>query len=139
MATSTTRRHTPGATQTAAAGLTIFAGVLLFLSGSMDFCRGLMAVLKDSVFVTTPGYAFEFSLTSWGWIHMILGAIAVAVSLGLFVAAKWARIMGIVITSLMIIASFLSLPYHPIWSITLIAMDGFIIWALCVVEKDTVY
>ncbi|MGW0908386.1 DUF7144 family membrane protein [Streptomyces sp. NPDC002853] len=139
MTASTTQRHTPSTKQTAAAGLTIFAGVLLFLSGSMDFCRGLMAVLEDDIFLRTPGYTFEFDLTSWGWIHMAIGTIAVVVAFGLFVAATWARITGIGITSLMIIASFLSLPYHPIWSITLIAMDGFIIWALCVVEKDTVY
>ncbi|MFC8126275.1 hypothetical protein [Streptomyces sp. NPDC057302] len=139
MATTTTQHHRSGAKQTAAAGLTIFAGVLLFLSGSLDFCRGLMAVLEDKIFVNTPGYAFEFDLTSWGWIHMVIGTIAVVVSFGLFVAATWARVTGIVITSLMIIASFLSLPYHPIWSLTLIAMDGFIIWALCVVEKDSVY
>ncbi|MGW7071015.1 DUF7144 family membrane protein [Streptomyces sp. NPDC054855] len=139
MTASTTQHHPPSTKQTAAAGLTIFAGVLLFLSGSMDFCRGLMAALEDDVFLRTPGYTFEFDLTSWGWIHMAIGTVAVVVSFGLFVAATWARMTGIVITSLMIIASFLSLPYHPLWSITLIAMDGFIIWGLCVVKKDTVY
>ncbi|GGV29111.1 hypothetical protein GCM10010277_11700 [Streptomyces longisporoflavus] len=139
MATSTAQHHRSDAKQTAAAGLTIFAGVMLFLSGSLDFCRGLMAVLEDTIFVNTPSYAFEFDLTSWGWIHMIIGTIAVVVSFGLFVAAKWARITGVIIASLVIIANFLSLPYYPIWSITLIAMSGFIIWALCTVDKESVY
>ncbi|MGW6057610.1 DUF7144 family membrane protein [Streptomyces sp. NPDC055189] len=139
MATSTAQHHRSGAKQTAAAGLTIFAGVLLFLSGSLDFCRGLMAVLEDTIFVNTPNYAFEFDLTAWGWIHMAFGTAAVIVSFGLFVAAKWARISGIIIASLVIIANFLSLPYSPVWSITLIAMSGFVIWALCVVDKDSVY
>ncbi|MEV8313710.1 hypothetical protein AB0Q95_06005 [Streptomyces sp. NPDC059900] len=139
MATSTTQHHRSGAKETAAAGVTIFAGVLLFLSGSLDFCRGLMGVLEDEVFVHTPGYAFEFDLTTWGWIHMLFGAVAVVVAFGLFVAAKWARILGVIIASLLIIANFLSVPYHPIWSLTLVAMNGFIIWALCVVDKDSVY
>ncbi|MER5252223.1 MULTISPECIES: hypothetical protein [unclassified Streptomyces] len=139
MATSTTQHHRSDTVQAAAAGLTIFAGVLLFISGSLDFCRGLMAALEDQVFVNTPEYVFQFDLTAWGWIHMAIGTIAVIVSFGLFVGSKWARITGVVITALMIISSFLSLPYHPLWSITLIAMGGFVIWALCVVEKDTLY
>ncbi|GAA1911633.1 hypothetical protein GCM10009837_40210 [Streptomyces durmitorensis] len=136
---TTTQHHRPGTAQIAAGGLTIFAGVLLFLSGSMDFCRGLMAVLEDDIFLATPGYTFEFDLTAWGWIHLLIGTVAVIISFGLLVAAKWARILGVIIASLMIIANFLSLPYHPVWSITLIAMNGFIIWALCVVKKETVY
>ncbi|MEU7580856.1 hypothetical protein AB0B50_24995 [Streptomyces sp. NPDC041068] len=137
MATTTTPHQRSGTARAAAGGLTIFAAVMLFISGSMDFCRGLMAVLDDKVFLTTPEYVFEFDLTSWGWIHMILGTVAVIVALGLLATAKWARILGIVIASLMIIANFLSIPYHPFWSLTLIAMGGFIIWGLCVVDRET--
>ncbi|MEV5978350.1 hypothetical protein [Streptomyces sp. NPDC052114] len=137
MTTTTTSHHRSGTTRAAAGGLTIFAAVLLFISGSLDFCRGLMAVLEDKVFLTTPQYVFEFDLTSWGWIHLVLGVVAVGVSLGLLAGMKWARVVGIVIAGLMIIANFLSIPYHPFWSLTLIAMDGFIIWGLCVVDQDT--
>ncbi|MYW63353.1 hypothetical protein GTY65_04565 [Streptomyces sp. SID8379] len=139
MATSTSSHHQSGAKAAAAGGLTVFAAVLLFISGSMDFCRGLMAVLEDQVFLRTPNYVFEFDLTTWGWIHLVLGAIAVVVSIGLFVAMTWARVIGVILAGLMIIANFLSIPYHPLWSLTLIAMDGFIIWALCVVRRDTLY
>ncbi|WP_338693901.1 hypothetical protein V2W30_04765 [Streptomyces sp. Q6] len=140
MATSTGSQHGAGtAKAAAAAGLTIFAAVMLFISGSMDFCRGLMAVLEDKVFLTTPDYVFEFDLTTWGWIHLILGVVAVVVSLGLFATMKWARILGIVLAGLLIIANFLSIPYYPLWSLTLIAIDGFVIWGLCVVRKDTLY
>ncbi|MFF9121167.1 hypothetical protein ACF09Y_37390 [Streptomyces massasporeus] len=33
-------------------------------------------------------------------------------------------------------SNFLSLPYYPVWSIVMIAISGFIIWALCVMRKD---
>ncbi|MBO1332145.1 hypothetical protein [Streptomyces sp. VRA16 Mangrove soil] len=139
MATSAGSHPRSDVKMAAAGGLTIFAAVMLFISGSLDFCRGLMAVLEDKVFLSTPNYVFEFDLTSWGWIHIVLGAIAVIVSFGLFVAMKWARILGVILAGLLIIANFLSIPYHPLWSLTLIAMDGFIIWALCVVQRDTLY
>lgn len=139
MATSTGSHPRSDVKTAAAGGLTVFAAVLLFISGSLDFCRGLSAVLRDKVFLTTPNYVYEWDLTGWGWTHMVLGVIAVAVSLGLFVAMKWARVVGVIIAGLMIIANFLSIPYHPLWSLTLIAMDGFIIWALCVVRRDTLF
>ena len=52
--------------------------------------------------------------------------------LGLFRGVLWARVCGVAIASLIVIADFLSLPSHPMWSIVLIAFSGFVIWALCV-------
>ncbi|MER6418231.1 hypothetical protein [Streptomyces sp. NPDC001137] len=135
--TVTPRRHSAG-TMAAASGLTVFAAVLLMIAGVLDIFRGIMAIANDDVFVNTPNYVFKFDLTSWGWIHLALGVVGVIVSLGLFTAATWARVGGVAIASLLIIANFLSVPYYPMWSLTLIAMYAFIIWGLCVVRRDDV-
>jgi hypothetical protein len=115
-----------------------FAAIMLTLVGILDIFRGIMAIAEDDVFVTTRNYVFEFDLTSWGWIHLILGAVAVIVSMGLFQGATWARVVGVAIAGLVIIANFLSLPYYPVWSVIMIALSAFIIWALCVARKDDV-
>ncbi|WP_369169074.1 hypothetical protein AB5J49_14635 [Streptomyces sp. R28] len=135
MATTTTPRHREGR-QAAATGLTLFAGVMLFISGILDVFRGIMAIAEDDVYVSTPNYLFKFDLTSWGWINLVFGAIAVIVSFGLFTAQTWARVVGVGIAALLLIANFLSIPYYPVWSLTLIALYAFVIWALCVVRKD---
>jgi hypothetical protein len=122
-----------------ATGLTAFAAVMLFLAGLLDIFRGIMAIAEDDIFVTTRGYVFEFDLTGWGWVHLALGAVAVIVSVGLLRTATWARVVGVAIAGLVIIANFLSLPYYPVWSIVVIAMSGFVIWALCVVRRDGVF
>ncbi|MFI9773178.1 hypothetical protein ACIHCV_00445 [Streptomyces sp. NPDC051956] len=119
-----------------AGGLTIFAGTMLMLVGVLGICRGIMGIAKDDIFVTTRNYIFQFDLTGWGWVHLVLGVLAVIVSVGLLRTATWARVGGVVIAGLVIIANFLSLPYYPVWSVVLIAISGFIIWALCVVRKD---
>lgn len=138
MATSTTSQHgMGGAREAAAGGLTIFAAVMLFIVGTMGFFRGLMAILEDKVFLVTPEYTFQFDLTTWGWIHLLLGIVAVVVSFGLFVAMKWARVLGVVVAVLVMIGNFLSIPYYPFWSLTLIAMNALVIWGLCVVKRDT--
>ncbi|GHD54346.1 DUF7144 family membrane protein [Streptomyces galbus] len=120
-----------------AAGLMAFAAVMLSIVGILDIFRGIAAIAEDDIFVSTRNYVFQFDLTGWGWIHLILGVVAVLVSIGLFQAATWARVAGVAIAGLVIIANFLSLPYYPVWSVIAIAISGFVIWALCVARKET--
>jgi len=119
-----------------ASGLVVFAAVMLLLAGSLSILRGIMGIVEDDVFVRTPNYVFQFDLTSWGWIHLVLGVLAVAGGLGLFRLALWARILGVALAALLIIANFLSIPYYPFWSLTVMAVCGFVIWGLCVVDRD---
>jgi hypothetical protein len=132
--TATHTRPADTARQGWATGLTAFAAVMLFLAGLLTLFRGIMAIAEDDVFVTTPNYVFAFDLTSWGWIHLVLGALAMVVSAGLLKTATWARVTGVAIAGLVIIANFLSLPYYPVWSVVMITISGFVIWALCVVQ-----
>ncbi|MGC9540152.1 DUF7144 family membrane protein [Streptomyces sp. UG1] len=119
-----------------ATGLTVFAAVMLTIAGLIAVFRGIMGIAEDDVFITTRNYVFEFDLTGWGWVHLVLGAIAVIIGIGLFQPTMWARVAGVGIAGLIIIANFLSLPYYPVWSVVMIAMSGFIIWALCVARRE---
>ncbi|MGV9288340.1 DUF7144 family membrane protein [Streptomyces sp. NPDC003719] len=134
-ATHTRPAHT--ARQDWATGLTAFAAVMLFLVGLLDVFRGIMGIAEDDVFVTTPNYVFAFDLTGWGWVHLALGALAMVVAVGLLKTAMWARVLGVAIAGLVIIANFLSLPYSPVWSVVMITISGFVIWALCVVQRGS--
>ncbi|MFE0191477.1 hypothetical protein [Streptomyces sp. NPDC058989] len=134
---STTTNHGPAKSEALAGGLTLFAAVMLTISGFLAIFRGIMAIAKDAIFVATPNYVFKFDVTGWGWIHLVLGIVAALAGIALFKAATWARVTGIVIAALLLISSFLSLPYYPLWSIVLIALYGFVIWALCVVQEKS--
>ncbi|MFC9343856.1 hypothetical protein ACFT0G_33260 [Streptomyces sp. NPDC057020] len=136
MASTHTTRSGDTTRQAWAGGLTVFAAVMLGITGLVGIFRGIMAIAEDEVFVNTPNYVFKFDLTSWGWIHLILGIIAVLVSFGLYRTSTWARVAGVGIAALVIIANFLSLPYYPAWSILMVAMSGFVIWALCAVKRE---
>ena len=62
----------------------------------------------------------------------------IAVSLGLFVGMTWARGMAFVIAALSIVANFLWMPYYPLWSIVIIALDVAVIWAVATWRPDEV-
>lgn len=126
-----------GARSAWAAGWTGAAAVLMTFGGIMAIFQGIAAIAQDDVFVTTHNFTYAFSLTGWGWIHLILGALVLAAGLALFTGAAWARATGVALAGLSMIANFVWLPYAPVWSIVLIVIDGFIIWALCSPRRET--
>ena len=117
-------------TSTAAVIWSIFAAVMMGLLGIWWVILGISGIAKDDLFVVTAKYAFKFNVTTWGWIHLVLGLIALAAGFGLLVGQLWARLTGILIASLGCIANFAFLPYYPFWSVAIIAFNIFVIWAI---------
>nr|WP_051951920.1 hypothetical protein [Actinacidiphila yeochonensis] len=103
---------------------------MLIFSGAVAILEGIAAILKDDVFVAGPHYAYSFNLTSWGWIHLILGILVVLAGIALFGGAVWARFLAIFLAGLSLIANFMWLPRYPFWALILIGIDVFVIWAL---------
>ena len=102
----------------------------MMVTGVFGFFEGLAAVIRGSFFVVLPNYAFNFSATSWGVVHLILGALVFLAGASLFTGHMWARIVGVVLAAAMMVANFVYLPYYPVWAIVLIALNAFVIWAL---------
>ncbi|GAB93579.1 DUF7144 family membrane protein [Gordonia rhizosphera] len=119
-----------GAKEGFAFGISIVAAALLFVAGLVAVFEGIAALANDDIFVVGKDYIYQFNLTTWGWIHLILGIIAILVAGGLAVGADWARISAIIIASLSIIAQFLWMPWYPLWAILIIVLDLIVIWAV---------
>ncbi|TWD15337.1 hypothetical protein FB570_113189 [Streptomyces sp. T12] len=136
---SGTRGHGTGweARNPWATSWTAAAAVLMVFGGIMAIFEGIAAIAQDDVFVATRNFTYEFSLTGWGWVHLILGALVAAAGMALFTGAAWARVVGVTLAGLSMIANFVWLPYQPVWSIVLIVIDGFIIWALCAPRRES--
>ncbi|WP_395298139.1 hypothetical protein ACF9IK_35320 [Kitasatospora hibisci] len=113
-----------------ATGWTAFAACLMIFGGAMAVLQGIGAIVNDDRYVITGNYVYKFDVTGWGWLHLILGLIIVVAGFVLFTGAMWARILGVVAAGLNMIANFLWLPYYPFWSVIMIAIDVFVIWAL---------
>ena len=121
-----------------AAGLAVFAGVLMIVDGVFGVLTGVAALLNDKIYVSTPGYLYAYDLTTWGWIHLLLGVLIGLAGLAVLRGQTWGRFTGMVMAGLSIIANFLFIPHYPFWSILIIALDVAIIWALAVYRRDPV-
>ena len=62
---------------------------------------------------------------------IVVGAAGVAVLQG----RTWGRVIGIILAALSLIANFLFIPYYPIWSLVIIALDIVVIWALLMYQR----
>ncbi|TDI55840.1 MAG: hypothetical protein E2O96_04470 [Acidobacteria bacterium] len=113
-----------------AIGWTAFAGFMMVLLGFWWIIAGLVAVINDSFFVVTQEWVFEFSTTTWGWIHLVLGVIILFSGFGLFSGNVMARTVGVLIGVVSGFAAFAWLPYYPVWAILFIAVSVAIIWSL---------
>ena len=119
-----------------AVGWAGFAGVMMIIIGVFDIIQGLVALFNDEFFVITQEWIFEFDITAWGWIQLILGVILIASGVGIFSGNVAARTVGVIIAGLAAIVNFAWLPYYPVWSIIVIAICIAIIWALTAHGRD---
>jgi len=110
--------------------MSTFGAIVLLTVGTIAALEGIAAISKDAVYVAAPNYIYELDLTTWGWIHLLLGVAAVATGIGIIGGQDWARMVGIALAVAGIIANFLTLPYYPWWSIIVIALYIAVIWAL---------
>lgn len=113
-----------------ASGGAMFAGVLLLVDGVLALLNGVAAIAKDNVYARVNHYTYMFTLTSWGWVHVVIGAVLVLVGLGVLTGALWARLLGIGIAAISVVANFIWLPYQPVWAIISVAIGIFVIWSL---------
>jgi len=113
-----------------AIGWTAFAGIMMVLMGGWWIITGLVAIINEEFFVVGEEYIFQFDVTTWGWIHLILGIIILISGFGLFTANVWARTVGVIIAVIAALVGFAWLPWYPIWAIIFIAVSVAIIWAL---------
>jgi hypothetical protein len=133
MTNQTTAPYTSSSSSTESAwatGAIIFAAVMMMMSGVFQVMVGLVALFENEFYVTTSNYVFQLDATAWGWVHLLVGAAVILAGFGVMRGNLAARILGITLAALSAVANFMFIPYYPFWSIAIIAVDIFVIWAL---------
>jgi hypothetical protein len=111
----------------------------MVLAGLWGVVVGLVALSTNHVGFTNPGTGYTYYWTNhgWGWVELILGIVLFAAGVCVFLGMAWARYLGAALAVLSAIAHFMLIPYTPVWSIVMIAVDAFIIWALLSPRRAT--
>ena len=88
--------------------------------------------------MATREYLLQFDATQWGWIHLLLGLVVLFAGFAVMSGQTWARVIGVILAVVSALSNFAFIPYYPFWSLTIIALDVFVIWALTAHGSDVV-
>ena len=121
--------YTPARPSGWAIGGVTFASTIMILVGIFQAFAGLAAIIDDQFYVVTQNYAFDLDTTAWGWIHLILGIVVACRPCALEPQGVGGDV-AIFLAMLSAIANFFFIPYYPFWSILMIALAIWVIWAL---------
>jgi hypothetical protein len=118
-------------------GWVMFAAVFMMIIGAMNAIQGLAALFRDEAYwVTLGGNVLTFDVTTWGWIHLLFGILLVVVGVLLMRGSTFARVLGVILVALNLIAQFSWTTLYPFWALIAIIIDVLIIYALIVHGRE---
>ncbi|GAA2852476.1 membrane protein [Actinoplanes cyaneus] len=111
----------------------LFGGVLLVLLGALHLSVGLIALLRPEFIAgDRADLLTDLPLTAVGWIHIAVGALALATGPCLIRNLSWARSVTVGLAVLAAVINFVFLGIYPVWSVIGIALSLLIAWAVVV-------
>lgn len=117
-------------------GWLTFSAVVLIITGIMRVIDAIWAFgYHGAIPNGLRGALLGHSLTTYGWIWLIIGIIlvgagALVLGPGDQPAAEISRWVGIVAASLAAISAIFVMPYFPVWSLIYIAIPIMVIYGL---------
>jgi hypothetical protein len=118
-------------------GWIVFAGTMMIMVGAFEAMMGFVALFKDDYYlVARNGLVVSLDYTTWGWIHLIFGIVALLAGFGLLAGQMWARVVGVIVAVVSAIANVAFLAAYPVWSVIIITVDVLVIWALTVHGRE---
>ena len=122
---------------TAWAGWVVFAGAMLIMLGTFQVIQGIVALFDDGFYlVGSDGLVVDVDYNTWGWIHIVIGAVGVLTGVGLLAGNMAARIVGVGVAFLSAIVNLAFISAYPIWSTILITLDVIVIYAIIVHGRE---
>ncbi len=113
-------------------GWVVFASFMMIMIGFFQAIVGLTAIVKDQFFVATPQALVSIDVSTWGWVHLALSILVILAGYAVMDGKVWGRTVGVVIALASAVANLAFIPYYPVWSVIVIAVDVLVIYALTV-------
>lgn len=104
-----------------------FACVILVLTGFFNVIAGL-SMISDSSYVNDR--LLFSNLHAWGWFYVVWGILHAVAGIAAFRGARWAVLWALFIAFFNAIGQVSSAATNPVWSISILALDVFIIYGL---------
>jgi hypothetical protein len=114
-------------------GWLFFAGTILGMAGIMRLFDALWAFRYDGVVPDElEGAVLGTSLSSYGWLWLLVGVLLILSSFAVLYRSQFARWIGIIAGALLSISAIWWMPYYPVWSLMYFLAGFFVVYRLAV-------
>lgn len=111
-------------------GWIALGAVFMVLSGVYQLIVGTAAALNNDWVVFASEGVYLVDLATWGWAHLILGALLVGTGLSLFSGSAVGRAIATVVISLTILTNLMFLFALPVWSTIALIVNALVLYAI---------
>jgi hypothetical protein len=115
-------------------GWLVFAATMLGLAGIMSCLDGIIGLSKSKFYFAGASYVFS-DVRTWSWIVLLIGVLLILAAGGVLARSGFSRWFGIFAAVLSAVSHFTWMQVYPLWSITVIAIDIMVIYALAAYGK----
>jgi hypothetical protein len=118
-------------------GWIVFAGAMLIVIGGFQAMMGFVALFKPGYYlVTRNGLVVPVQYSVWGWVHLVLGAVAFIAGLGVLIGQTWARVVAIIMAVVGVLVNIAFIAAYPVWITILVVLNVIVIYALAVHGRE---
>ena len=109
----------------------IFAiGVLLALLGVWNVLDGVRALSAGQFVVNDPNRTVLLDVHGWGWVLLALGIVEFVAGIALFIGARWARIVAIVVAGFNGVVQLAFIAAYPVGAVLIMVVAALVIWTV---------
>src|SRR5687768_9034572 len=120
-------------TATVWAAWVLLGAIMIVMLGAVHMGTGLLALVRPEVLVGgRADQLLPVSLEALAWFHIVLGAVAVVVGVGLVRGYRWARLAAVLLAGVAALVNFAFVGMYPVWAITALAMITVVVYAVAV-------
>lgn len=113
-------------------GWVLFAWIMLLVAGVMAVINGIVALSRASFFTAYGAHYVMSSLSTWGWVALIIGIVSIAAAVSVWRGGAFGRWAGITIAGISVIVQLSWIPIVPFWALFIMFLDILVIYGLAV-------
>ena len=111
-------------------GWVLFAGVIIMIAGFLNVIYGIAAIDKSSAFVEGNRFVLFDSLSTWGWVHLLIGLVQLFAAFSIWNRNPFGRVIGVASASVSAIAILMFVNASPFVAFGIFILDLLVIYGL---------
>ena len=110
--------------------MVVAVGVLLIILGVWNTIDGLTALIAGDFVVADAERVVALQVAAWGWVLLALGVVEVVAGIALFIGARWARVVAVLVAGFNGVVQLAFIAAYPVGAILIMVVCALMIWTV---------